>query len=125
MANILLSIPSPTLTRLIKAIPRDVMLSVINSLPPQAIAEAAAILSGEEGVPLASAIPVEAMAYAFSIIPPEIVVKMVDALPQRTIGAMANMALKVPQARVQAFIGQVREGCEGGWRWEGILGVGG
>ena len=50
----------------------------------------------------------------------EIVVKMVDALPQRTIGAMANMALKVPQARVQAFIGQVREGCEGGWR--GYLG---
>ena len=52
-------------------------------------------------------------------------VKMVDALPQRTIGAMASMALKVSQACVQAFFGQVREGCEkgggggGGWR-EGV-----
>ena len=39
---------------------------------------------------------------------------MMDALPQRTIGALASMVLKVPQARVQAFFGQVREGCEGG-----------
>ena len=47
---------------------------------------------------------------------------MVDALPQRTIGAMYNMALKVPQARVQAFFGQVRGDVKGSRGGRGYLG---
>lgn len=111
VANIMLSLQPDALTRLIKAIPKEVLVQVVDSLPAQALADGAAILSGEEGVPLASALPIQAVAYAVSVIPPSSIVRIVDALPTRTIGAFANMAMKIPHERIQAFFGLVQIGA--------------